>query len=207
MATTNMPYMTVSGTLAKILEKIKTAATPENFNQDFLATTLGFKGGNYRTFIPWAKKIGLINSDGTPSAIYKQYRNPSTSKTSLGEALKKGYSVMYAKDENCHKLDKAKLKGIMMEITGESHDSSTLNFMVNTFWNAKELSEFGNSPQADKKEEKDEDSETSDTNNSSNGEEKIKLGLNYTINLVLPKTDDPAIYNAIFKSLRENLLK
>lgn len=69
-----MPYMTVPGTLAKILDKIKTAATPENFNQDFLANTLGFKGGNYRTFIPWAKKLGLINSDGTPSALYKKFR-------------------------------------------------------------------------------------------------------------------------------------
>jgi len=207
MATTNMPYMTVPGTLSKILDKIKTAATPENFNQDFLANTLGFNGGNYRTFIPWAKKIGLINSDGTPSAIYKQYRNPSTSKQSLGEALKKGYSVMYAKDENCHKLDKTKLKGLMMEVTGESHDSSTLNFMVNTFWNAKELAEFKDSRETEKGDEIDEDSDNSDATNGNNGEEKIKLGLNYTINLVLPKTDDPAIYNAIFKSLKENLLK
>ena len=36
--------------------------------------------------------------------------------------------------------------------------------------------------------------------------ERVKLGLNYTINLVLPKTDDPAIYDAIFKSLKHNLL-
>ena len=145
MATHSIPYMTVPGTLSKIFEKIKTAATPENFNQDFLSNTLGFKGGNYRTFIPWAKKLGLINSDGTPSPLYKQFRNPTTSKASLGEALKKGYAILYAKDENCHKLDKAKLKGLMMEVTGESHDSGTLNFMINSFWNAKELAEFKDS--------------------------------------------------------------
>lgn len=209
MATTNMPYMTVPGTLAKILDKIKTAATPENFNQDFLANTLGFKGGNYRTFIPWAKKLGLINSDGTPSALYKKFRNPSTSKKSLGEALKNGYSVLYAKDESCHKLDKTKLKGLMMEITGESHSSGTLNFMVNTFWNAKELADFKNLTETEKNEEQVAETVNPEINNGNgNGvEEKIKLGLNYTINLVLPKTDDPAIYNAIFKSLRENLLK
>ena len=35
------------------------------------------------------------------------------------------------------------------------------------------------------------------------------LGLNlaYTINLVLPKSDDVAVFNAIFRSLRENLLR
>lgn len=37
--------------------------------------------------------------------------------------------------------------------------------------------------------------------------DEVKLNLAYTINLVLPKTDDVAVFNAIFKSLRENLLK
>jgi len=209
MATHTIPYMTVPGTLSKILDKIKTAATPDNFNQDFLANTLGFKGGNYRTFIPWAKKIGLINSDGTPSALYKQFRNPTTSKASLGEGLKKGYAVVYARDENCHKLDKTKLKGIMMEITGESHDSGTLNFMINSFWNAKELAEFkdnGLSTIDSETEEGNKEQEHNDKHEEIQTD-KVKLGLNYTINLVLPKTDDPAIYNAIFKSLKENLLK
>lgn len=208
MATHSIPYMTVPGSLSKILEKIKTAATPDNFNQDFLANTLGFKGGNYRTFIPWAKKIGLINSDGTPSALYKQFRNPTTSKASLGEALKKGYALVYARDENCHRLDKSKLKGLMMEITGESHDSSTLNFIINSYWNAKELAEFKDiSPNTDEEIFEEIREQNPEEKKDEQQQQKIKLGLNYTINLVLPKTDDPAIYNAIFKSLRENLLK
>lgn len=59
MASHNIPYMSVPGTIIRILEKIKTAGTPENFNGDFLEKTLGFKGGNYKTFIPWAKKQDL----------------------------------------------------------------------------------------------------------------------------------------------------
>ena len=39
------------------------------------------------------------------------------------------------------------------------------------------------------------------------GESDVDLRLSYTINLVLPKTDDPAVFNAIFRSLRENLLR
>ena len=38
-------------------------------------------------------------------------------------------------------------------------------------------------------------------------EQDVKLNLSYTINLVLPKTDDIAVFNSIFKSLRENLLR
>src|SRR5688500_11606548 len=149
MSTKNIPYFAVPGTLTKILEKIKSAATPDNFNGDFLENTLGFKGENYRTFIPWAKKTGLINSDGTPSSLYKKFRNPTTSKSSLGEALKKGYSDIFAKDENAHKLDKVKFKGLVMEATGESHDSKMLEYIVNSFWNAKALAEFDSSPDND----------------------------------------------------------
>ena len=210
MATKNIPYFSVPGTLVRILEKIKSAGTPDNFNGDFLENTLGFKGGNYKTFIPWAKKIGFINSDGTPTALYKKFRNPSTSKESLGQGLRNGYSDIFAKDENADKLDKAKFKGLVMEATGEPHDSKMLELMVNSFWNAKTLAEF-NSPSGvipDPEENPDTSPENpGDFKGGTNTGNKVHLGLNYTINLVLPKTDDPAIYNAIFKSLKENLLK
>jgi hypothetical protein len=201
--------MAVPGTLVRMLEKIKSAGTPTNFNGDFLAKTLDFKGGNYKTFIPWAKKLGLINSDGTPSQLYKKFRNPTTSKSSLGEALKKGYAELFAKDEACYKLDKTKLKGLVMEATGESHDSKVLELMVNSFWNAKTLAEFDGSKIYTEEDLPEDGSETESSQGGeiSGSERKINLGLNYTINLVLPKTDDPSVYNAIFKSLRENLLK
>ena len=37
--------------------------------------------------------------------------------------------------------------------------------------------------------------------------EKLGLNLSYTINLNLPATSDVAVFNAIFKSLKENMLK
>ncbi|MBA3448023.1 MAG: hypothetical protein H0T56_10525 [Pseudaminobacter sp.] len=36
---------------------------------------------------------------------------------------------------------------------------------------------------------------------------KMKLGLSYQINIVLPETENIAVFNAIFKSLRDNLLR
>ena len=35
----------------------------------------------------------------------------------------------------------------------------------------------------------------------------VGIGLSYTINLNLPETSDIAVFNAIFKSLKENLLR
>lgn len=54
--TQQIPYMPNPGAITKILEKIKQAETPTTFNSDFLGTKLGFKGGNNRMFISWAKK-------------------------------------------------------------------------------------------------------------------------------------------------------
>lgn len=208
----DIPYMTAPGSIVKILEKIKDAATPETFSQDFLKTKLGFNGGNYLTFISWAKKCNLLNVDGTPTALYKQFRNPSTSGQSLATAIRHGYSELYSRNEYCHDLDKKALKGLVMEATGEPHDSGKVERIISTFFNAKSLADFDTKSNLSEKDKQDEKTEKPKVNDPEQGigrdhsQAKLKLGLNYTINLVLPKTDDPAIYSAIFKSLKENLL-
>jgi hypothetical protein len=205
MASMNIPYMAAPGSIPKILEKIKEAGTPENFNADFLSTKLGFKGGNYRTFISWAKKLGLLNGDGTPSQLYKKFRNPTTSESSLAQALKIGYAELYSRNEYCQDLDKKSFKGLVMEATGEAHDSKVVELIVNSFFNAKSLADFDSEPNEEADEPKGVKKE--DEKNNEGHEKKIRLGINYTINLVLPKTDDPSVYNAIFKALGENLLE
>lgn len=209
MASNNIPYMAAPGSISKIMEKIKEAGTPENFNADFLSTKLGFKGGNYRTFISWAKKLSLLNSDGSPSQLYKKFRNPTTSKSSLAQALKIGYAELYTRNEYCHDLDKKAFKGLVMEATGEAHDSKVVELIVNSFFNAKTLADFENTTISETTTDEPTTTieKTIDIRQDETHGKKINLGLNYTINLVLPKTDDPSVYNAIFKSLRENLLK
>lgn len=199
--TQQIPYMPNPGAITKILEKIKQAETPTTFNSDFLGTKLGFKGGNNRMFISWAKKMGLLNSDGTPTTLYKQFRNTDTSETSLASALKNGYSELYSRNEYCHELDRKQFKGLVMEATGEPADSQKVKMMVSTFFNVKSLANFDAKPVVATAEniKKEKDA----TGKISGG---VKLGLNYTINLTLPKTDDPSIYNAIFKALKDNLL-
>jgi len=206
----DIPYMTAPGSIGKILEKIKEASTPETFSQDFLKTKLGFNGGNYLTFIPWAKKAGFVNGDGTPTNLYKQFRNPATSGKSLAIAIKQAYSELFSRNEYANDLDKKAFKGLVMEATGEAHDSRKVENIVSTFFNAKALADFNSSGESKSEEKTKEpgiDQKPQDTPPPSSTSHKQKtIGLSYTINLVLPKTDDPAIFNAIFKSLKENLL-
>jgi len=205
----NLPYMVSSGTLTKILNKICDASIPENFNGDFLGTKLGFPGGNQKAFIPWAKKCKLLGEDGTPTQLYKDFRNPTYRGVSMATALKKGYEELYVRNEYAHDLSKPDFIKLVTDTTGLAHDNPTVKAIVNSFFNAKEFADFEGSLKREEsipeKEAKIE-AESTDSSHKTIRKKQIDLGINYTINLVLPKTDDPAIYNAIFKSLKENLL-
>jgi len=161
-------------------------------------------------FISWAKKCGFLNTDGTPTQAYKDFRNPNYRGVTMAEALKKGYSEVYERNEYAQDLSKTEFTKLISEITGSPHDNSTVKAIVGTFYAAKELADFETKKEEKKeeiKEEKDEKKEEKD-NLTDTGKtiKKLNLGLSYTINLVLPKTDDPSVYNAIFKSLKDNLL-
>jgi hypothetical protein len=204
----DLPYMAGPGALPKILNKITEASVPESFNGDFLSTKLGFPGGNQRTFISWAKKCGILNPDGTPTQIYKNFRNPDFRGAAMANALKTGYDELYTRNEYAHDLSDKDLKQLISEITGKPHDNTTVKAIYTSFKNAKEFADFeASAPVAEvKKVDNVKPKQQKALTVPQLETSKLKLGLNYTINLVLPKTDDPAIYDAIFKSLKENLL-
>ena len=213
MAINNLAYMASPGTLPKILSKICEATVPENFNGDFLGTKLGFKGGNQKSFISWAKKCGFLNSDGTPTQLYKNFRNPSSRTESMAEALRIGYSDAFERNEYANDLDRKNFTKLISEITGNPHDNSTVKNIVSSFFLAKDFADFEKkSSSADVPSDIPIELESSQPKPQTkeiphqSSKKNLNLGLSYTINLVLPKTDDPAIYNAIFKSLKENLL-
>jgi hypothetical protein len=53
---------------------------------------MGFPGGSYKPFIPVAKRIGLLSSDGTPTDTYNRFRDTNHRKTAMAQAVRTGYS-------------------------------------------------------------------------------------------------------------------
>ena len=204
MAST-LPYVTRPGAMVKILDKIKAAKEPDRFNKDFLETKLGFRGGNNVQFIPLGKKLGLLNTDASPTDLYKKFRNNTYSKAAMATAIKTGYSEAFERNEYAGSLSKEKFKELIVEITGRAKDDEVVRRICLTFESLKELADF-EATLDDGIPEK--PLENKPPKPPSNEELKdINMNLAYTINLVLPKTDDPAVFNAIFNSLRENLLR
>lgn len=205
----NLPYITTPGAIRQALDKIKVAATPERVTQDFLSTKLGIKKGVAQTLIPFLKKISFVGSDGSPTETYKRFRNPTQSGIAVAEAIKIGYKPLYELNEYAHDLSDNDIRGLVMQVTGLEKKSRVLSFIVNCFNAIKEYADFDKSIDL---------TQIDVTNHDSKGEiqlptiatgKEVELGVNlsYTINLNLPATSDISVFNAIFKSLRENLLK
>lgn len=205
MADATVPYLNAYGNITKVLDRIRTAQVPPRFSQDFLETTLDLSGGSARPLIPFLKRTGFLGSDGAPTELYKRFRNDSQSGVAAAEALKTGYAALYRVNEYLHDATDAQLKGIVVQVTGAEPDSSTVKGIVGSFKALKAYANFGPEPDEAERDEVGattvREPATPLVGGSGAG---IKLG--YTINLNLPATSDIAVFDAIFKSLREHLL-
>lgn len=205
---TKLPYVSQPGSIVKIFEKVKHAQTPERFTGDFLETKLGFHGGNYKQFIPLAKKLGFLGTDGKPTDIYNTFRNKATSKSAMAQALRVGFKEIFERNEYAYNLKKDDFKGLIVQITGLELNCRVVQLVCQTFESLKALADFEATPPEKNEFSHDEKSRNLDSNvEDSLSFRGLDLNLAYTINLVLPKTDDPAVFNAIFRSLRDNLLR
>jgi hypothetical protein len=202
------PYVFSPGTLTKALEKIKVAPTPERVTQDFVNTKLGLKGGSGNAIIPFFKRAGLLSGDGTPTDLYRAFRNPTQSGRAMAGALKSAYKSLYELNEYVHDLKDPELKGLMVQATGLQPNDRVLAAILGSFRVLRGLAKFDDEdtghtesdPDENKEPEKD---EADDRNNHS----RQGISLSYTVNLNLPATTDVKVFDAIFRSLKEHLLK
>lgn len=90
---------------------------------------------------------------------------------------------------------------------GLGQDSPTIRAIVKTLEALKAFADFGAPPPSVDGKSKDKKEQLKDGREGGSEDDQVDLRLSYTINLVLPKTTDVAVFNAIFKSLKENLLR
>lgn len=202
MADQQLPYLQAYGNITKALDKIIEAQTPERFTIDYLDTKLGLKGGSARPVIPYLKRTGFLNSDGSPTDLYKRFRNKSQRGAAAAEAVRRGYARLYETNEYAHDLDDEGLKGLVLQVTGLERNNSTFAAIIGSFKALKAYANFDGAGAAPP----DEDEKPVDETQLPPAGQLPDVNLGYTINLHLPPTSDVAVFNAIFKSLREHLL-
>jgi hypothetical protein len=212
-ATMAPPFMNSTGLVTKIFDKMISASQPERFTQDFLKTKLGFDSGSSRPFIPLLKRLGFISSDGTPTPLYGKFRNQEERGRAMATAIRQGYKDVFERNEYAHSLDKARFRNLIIEMTGAEADSSMVTGIVGTFFALKAYADFEAKAAVDSDAKKDivvldkEENELPPAPPPPPQRQTGGLNLSYTINLNLPETADVEVFNAVFRSLKENLLK
>ena len=208
MATT-LPYLTSPGALTKVLDGIKNAATPSNVNADFIQAKIGIKGGSGRAIPPYLKKIGMVGSDGVPTKIYENFRNSNTSISgaAIADAIRHGYKPLYNVHGYVHDLDDSDLKGFIVQVTGEEDNSWTVKRTLSTFKKLKEQANFEQSSDDQKNDDSPPSHHSLPHQEPSDQPSELDFNISYTINLNLPPTTNVEVFNAIFKSLKDNLLR
>jgi len=111
--------------LPAIMQQIVSGAAPEKFNVEHLKG-LGFKSSGDRAIIPLLKDLGFLTSDGTPTQRYLAYRDPSKSKSVLGEALREAYGDLFLINDNLSQNDRVAIEGKFKSSTNSTDRVSEL---------------------------------------------------------------------------------
>jgi hypothetical protein len=192
-------------------DAILDAQPPERFSLKFLEN-LGFTSTNDRLFIGILKDLGFLNRDGAPQQRYFDFLDRTRSKQVLADGIQEAFSDLFAVNVQAQDftLDQARNK-LRTLYAGKKTDLVVGN-IAKTFRALCQYADFSGLPSpkpadAPAPVEKPAEQPHSEKHEKSAGHlSDIRVaGLQYHINIVLPDTRDQAVYDAIFKSLREHL--
>jgi hypothetical protein len=166
---------------------------------------LKISGGSARVVPPRLKRMGFLASDGTPTELYARFRTDSGRSAAALEGLRSAFAEMFRRNEYVHKSSDEKTKDVIVEITGLTKSDPICRSIFGTFSAIKHFIDASKkieetTQNVTQKNEVESNIHSDTIKNSSN------IGLSYHINIVLPETTNIQVFNAIFRSLKENLL-
>lgn len=211
-------YTLKPGSIPAYFEAMLAAEAPERFTTRFLES-LEFKSTNDRLFINVLKDLGFLDTDGAPKDRYYQFLDRSQSAAIVAEGVREAFSDLFAVNKNAETLTNGEVRNKLRTLYKGAKKDNLINRIASTFTALCEYGDFSKSTNAAQKTiatpSKPIGTDTSKPSGdaivqvSENAEEKkVSLGtLQYHINIVLPESRDAAVYDAIFKSLRDHLGK
>jgi len=202
-------YLINASKLEQFLNDLRSAQAPERFTLKFLEE-LGYKSTNDRLFIGLLKALGFIDDSGAPQQRYFAFLDDTRWREVLAEGVREAYEDLFRLNKKAHNMSRTDVTGKLKSLTEGKKSENVIDNMARTFLELAKLGDFAAS-EAPALEEK---PETQPAPQMAAQEERTVLhtrsrlvdGLTYRIELVLPPTRDKAIYDALFRSLREHLL-
>lgn len=198
-------YLTGTKNLPAIMRKIVDGTAPKKFTIAHLKS-IGFKSSNDQGVLPLLKDLRFLSDDGTPLERYHSYRDASRSRAVMAEALRDAYGDLFHINEKPGPADRAAIQG---KIKSENNVSDRVAQMSTaTFYAFLGLADLDAAedppPRRDSEEGEGERPDPQSGQRSPNP--PAHIALRYNLEIHLPASKDIAVYNAIFRSLKEHLL-
>lgn len=204
-------YLTSFKNTASILQAIQAAQAPSRFTQKFLEG-LGFANSNDRAIINVLKALGFLDDSGVPTTRYHRFLDQTQSALVLAEGIREAYEDLFRINRSAHEMAQADIKNKMKTLSEGAYTDRVLTQMAGTFTTLVKSADFSttqtgaesaaSAPSTPFGSPDEADSPALDLADARGGPPFASLA--YNLNIQLPETRDPAVYNAIFKALREH---
>ncbi|MGV3573756.1 MAG: DUF5343 domain-containing protein [Devosia sp.] len=202
----NIPYTVSPGVLKRVLDRIPQAEKPPIFSTDFLATVLEASGGAARPIIPIMKATQMLNQGGIPTELYSQFQTEGGRAQAALQAMRNGFPEIFRRNSYAHNASDGALVDILVAITGLTKSDRILRLMLQTFQCFQDYAKGAKLEQPSTDIPSEQVGDGGEARNHVPPEQGKGLQLAYNINVVLPETTNIEVFNAIFKSLKGNLL-
>ena len=209
-------YVLKPGSIPAYFEAILNAQPPERFSIRFLVN-LEFKSTNDRLIIGVLKDLGFITSDGVPTSRYFQFLDRSQAPRVVAEGVREAYADLFAINTKAHELTTDEVKNKLRTLYAGAKKDDLIARIARTFTALCEYADFSDPPRQVREAATAEPTSPPPTKKAKAAPKKVEDpdekktksvsldSLQYHINIVLPESRDQAVYDAIFKSLRDHL--
>jgi hypothetical protein len=206
-------YLVSGKNVPDVFAAIRNAKAPERFTQAFLEQ-LDFKSTNDRLIIGVLKALRFLDDSGRPAQRYFEFLDQTQSGRVLAEAIKEAYADLFAINVNAQNMSKSEFIGKTRTLSQGQMSDLVLDRMWLTYSALVKEADFNalSSAKAAVRDAVSEGESAADVPQDQAakdimGKPGISLGgLVYNIEIHLPESRDKAVYDALFRSLREHLL-
>jgi hypothetical protein len=199
-------YLATAKSIKSILADLQKASVPPKFTYDFLKQ-LGHPSSSNRPVIGVLKALRFLTDGGEPTERYRRFKSLGQAKAVMAEGLRDAYVDVFAIDQQAHQRSSTELKDIFARLSGKG--DSVNEKMAMTFKTLAEMADFkaatataGSDGEVASDERRDEAATQAQERESGSG----VLSLRHDIHIHLPPSTNVAVYDAIFRSMRDNLL-
>jgi len=198
-------YMTTTKNLEGILNAIQSAQAPEKFTLKFLES-LEYKTAADRLIIGVLKGLRFLDDNSVPIERYFRFLDQSEGNRVLAEGIREAYDDLFRVNIKANELSQSEVKNKFKTLTQGQKSDVVLDDMAKTFVALCALADWTSIPAPLVSQPPIEEASQRE------GALATPLSLPmsqlcYNIQIILPATRDTAVYDALFKSLKEHLLK